>query len=302
MWRSLNLDNGYLFNRVASVEVDDFKITDLRITFDISKHTDPKSNKATITITNLSQSTRSKIKEKSKIVLKAGYEQAYGEQLLFAGFVTNFNHEKQPTEIITTLECVDGIVPLNEANFSLSYAPGTSVKKILADVMNKMKVNNQVVMNSLKYEDVEFTNGVSYVGNIEGFLNYICQSSGLEWSFQNNTLTLKSITDPRIVKAIELSPETGLIGSPEHDIDIDGKAGSKNKADIPGWKIKALLQPSIEPGSTVIVTSREIPKATKFVVFAVDHKGDTHGSDWVTSARLQESEALKKVKPIPMAM
>jgi mannose-6-phosphate isomerase class I len=91
-----------------------------------------------------------------------------------------------------------------------------------------------------------------------------------------------------------------LVGSPIRD-NIDNKEYTKKEVTAifgktttalgkqirkrisGGWKIKALLQPNIEPGNVIVVESDEIPAGSKFRVIEVEHIGDTHGPDWTST-------------------
>jgi hypothetical protein len=68
---------------------------------------------------------------------------------------------------------------------------------------------------------------------------------------------------------------------------MNTKKKKKEKKHVAGWKIKALLQPTIEPGSVVAIRSIEIPTETHFRVVEVTHTGDTHGNDWTTSMNVE---------------
>jgi hypothetical protein len=101
-------------------------------------------------------------------------------------------------------------------------------------------------------------------------------------------------------KIILLSPETGLIGSPEklrddsialygtqnrkkETIKVVGATGKKYRKSVGGgYKIKSLLQPFVEPGSVVQVKSDTI-NDVQFRVVEVEHVGDTHGNDWYSN-------------------
>lgn len=285
----------YLFDRVASVEFGPegslgTRIEDLRISFHIKKVSTPEGNDAKITISNLSENTRSKVKIDQVVVLRAGYREAFGEEDLFAGYIHNVNNLIETPNIHTIIESKDGSKKLEDAKVSLSYSSGVSVRDILKDITSKTGIPLKIDLDLINMDNFSFSQGVSFVGEIKHLLNYLCSSANLEWSFQGNKLKIQNKRESDLTEAVVISPDTGLIGSPERVLDIEGNRGKKKKKEepIPGWKIKCLLSPKIEPGGAVQVYSREIPQGSTFKVYEVEHIGDTHGADWVSNIKVQE--------------
>ena len=285
----------YQSDRVASVSIGEenspgFKITDLRIAFEIKKTNKSDCNDAKITITNLSENSRSLIRKNDLVILKAGYSEAYGEEDLFIGYVKQVNNSYDTPNIHTILDCKDGIKKLEDSKISLSYDTGFSIKNIIQDVIKKLNLSSSIDIDKLNIPDVEFTNGLSFAGEISHLLDYLCQSAGLEWSFQNNKLKIQNKDEGDFTDVVVLSPSSGLIGSPERVEDVENSR-SRAKTDVPGWKIKSLLQPKIEPGKIIQVFCNEINGAF-FKVFSVEHNGDTHGKEWESIIKVAEAGAV----------
>ena len=274
------------FNRIASIEIgpegeDGKRFSGFRISFSVKKTKDSDSNNATVEISNLSENSRNFIKEIDHLlILKAGYSEGAGEEILFVGNIKLINHTIKPPEILTKLEIGDGEKLLRESKLSLSYKEGFSIRQILNDIVRKMNVPNKVNLSLVDFEDKEFTNGYTFVGQTKRALDTLCSSANLEWSIQNNELKVQAKKDGDFTRAINLTPTTGLLGSPERLTDIS--ASSSKKEVVPGWRFNCLLQPKAEPGGVIVASSREIEEDSHFKIHTVEHKGDTHGGDWQT--------------------
>lgn len=288
-----------LFERKFAIEIGQeqkdvaLRLSDFRISFKVSKTVTPDTNKATIEIYNLNHSTRNSIEKTYIAMIKAGYAEAEGEQLLFVGDISLVNHTIQRPEVITTLECNDGERILKNTKLSLSYAEGFTISKILKDISSKLDIPNKVKIEIDARKDIEFTTGFSYVGQIRPLLDALCRSAGLEWSFQNEELKIQSEDTGDLTRAISISPDTGLINSPERLNDIT--TGRKKTEAIPGWKFVSLLQPKAEPGGIVVVNSRELPTNSAFKIYSVEHKGDNYGSDATTEIIAQDVGSIPSV-------
>lgn len=280
-----------LFNRKANViitnpEVGDeslqLQISRLRTEFDVKKTESSDPNKAVVGIYNLSQSTRNLIdKTDSLLTLYAGYEDGPGLSIVFKGDITNVSHKYAPPEVITVIEASDGENNIQDKRISLSYSGSVSMRQVLSDTIKRFGFAEQLAFSGIAFNDVILNNGYAFVGKIKTVMDEVCKILSLQWSIQNNELKLyqEDLTDETIV--INLSPQTGLIGSPEQ---IKIKTGKK-KTDIKqldGWKIKSLLQPVAEPGGRVNLTSKVLTDESEFKILNVNHSGDTHGSAWQT--------------------
>jgi hypothetical protein len=111
-------------------------------------------------------------------------------------------------------------------------------------------------------------------GNSGDELQKLLNSAGLEGSVQNGELQILPKGKPLNVLAVKLSPNTGLIGSPE--------LGSKGVV-----KLVSLLNSEIYPGRKIQVLSESVTGF--FRVEACSFIGQTSGNDWYTAI---EAKAL----------
>lgn len=280
------------FRRSASVQIEIklgqiIIIRDLRITFNVDKYDDKTPNTADIEIYNLSQNTRDKLKDlESLLILNAGYLDGDGEELLFTGNITNISHTFPSPDVITKINANDGKKSLGTAKTTINRTGGTSAKRILEDVLNTFPLANN--LRTIQVNDKNYQNGFSFAGMSKDALTKITQFLELSWSIQNNEIRIVPFDGDDNTKVVSLSPQTGMIGSPERLVAETRKSTSKSKSVKPGWKIESLLSPKINPVGKIVLSSREIPENTVFTVNTVTHRGDTDGSEWTTVTEVRE--------------
>ena len=269
-------------------------ITGLRITFDIKKTETPESNSCTITINNLSDSTRKFIKARTKkesgmiATLKAGYEELHGKNLptIFTGDISNVYHDLTPPEVVTTIECNEGKISIEQSYFSKSYRSGVRVRKIIDDILSNLGLSLHGSVNDSILPDYTLFNGFSFSGWACDALTRLCNGYGLLWSIQNNSI--------KIYPAIGENGQPGtdnslsklmLVGSPKR---INN---SKSKVDeFIGYELISLLAPEVCPGGKVNITSRECGNVT-LGVSEVYHRGDNWGTgagSWNSTIRARD--------------
>lgn len=278
-----------LFGRLAAVEIhpdnsvettEPFRIEGLRIAFTLKRDLKKTSNTGTVEIYNLSNATRSKILDHNrKVVLYAGYEDGGGVDVLFEGSIMTVSHSHPTPDIVTRIEANDGETRLRQAHVSLSFSEGASVGQVLKDLIAAMGLPKGFIA---QFKDAKFLTGFVAHGPAKEALAAVCRKAGLEYSIQNGSLQIleegKPDNSPKDL--ILLTPESGLLGSPEKIKQIQDDPAAEKKPN--GWTLRSLLQPKANPGSHIAVQSREIPRVTAFRIESVVHKGDTHGEDWTS--------------------
>jgi hypothetical protein len=294
----LNLFNRKVIIQAGKINAPGIKIRDLRVVFNINKTSTTTFNTAKVSIYNMGSHSRdllSKLnldKAENLLVVKAGYD-SQQVSVVFVGNIAFIDISKPRPEVITTIEANDGEKIFNQfkipcPGFVGSYRGGIDAKKVLKDLVSASGLETKHINWNLIVSR-NYISGFCFVGMGKVLLNNLCNYLGLEYSIQNNQLKLFPSGKSDGARIVSLTPETGLIGSPERlsDVNMDSfvmntKRNKKEKKHNPGWKVKSLLQPAIEPGSIIQVTSEEIKTPTQFRVVEVTHTGDTHGSDWTS--------------------
>lgn len=278
------------FGRVAHLAIgpagseEGIAFRDFRIVFEVEKTDSNDSNKAKISIFNLSEATRNKIKKDDVVLLYAGYEQGSGEELVFAGNITRVSQAKRESDFETKIEAADGIKFMREIRIALSYKAGTVAKNILMDIVNLYKKNGVAVKWITPDIDTDqYVSGFAFEGLAKNCMDRICFRLDLEWGIHNNALKVTNRGKSDAGRAVYLDSSCGLLGVPERDDDAKDKA--KASASKNGWKFKSLLRPQIEPKGLIQVSSVEVGKNKNFMVQTVTHRGDTQGDDWTSDIK-----------------
>jgi len=277
------------------------QIQNLRVSFHVKKTSTTDFNTASIKVYNLNEETREKINAVDLgniVIIKAGYV-GDKQEIIFVGNTVLSTINIERPNVITTIEAQDGKIAMNQLKFSVSYAAGTFAVKILKDILGKTSLDIKHI-DWTKIPDKQYKNGFCFQGDAKVLLTNVCNYLGVEWSIQNNQAKLIPVGKADTAKIIYLTPETGLIGSPEkikddalalygsqfrkkETIKVVGATGKKYRKSVGGgYKIKSLLQPFVEPGSVVQVKSDTI-NDVQFRVVEVEHVGDTHGNDWYSN-------------------
>lgn len=281
-----------LYNRACEVVVsappaagqfgatlDAFRIASFRTSFTVSRSDKPEPNPAEVTIYNLSKETRARFTGKGwRIALLAGY----GDQLaqVFAGDVRDFVSEDPETESVLKIRAGDGERAFNFARVGRSYPPGTPVIDAVQHVLERMGIDPgtslQRVATALGGK--AFGAGYAHQTRASTELSRLLDPLGLRWSIQGGRLEVLGEDEALPELAPLVSPLTGLIGSPE--LGAPEKKGKK-----PLLKVKMLLQPRLRPGQRFQLQSES--HNGLFRCKKVTHRGDTHGSDWISEVEAQ---------------
>jgi CRISPR/Cas system-associated protein Csx1 len=170
-----------LFNRSISLTVGQegeqgIVITnDLRIAFDVHKTETSEPNQANITIYNLSSDTRNRLNQNSQvIILKAGYLDGAGEEIVFKGDVNYFNPDVGQSEF----ECSDGSKKVKNKT-SASYKSGANAKQVLQKFINDIGL--PLKQSIERFVNKTFNTGFTFNGIVKDCMDKITNYIGLNW-------------------------------------------------------------------------------------------------------------------------
>jgi len=269
------------FDRACSVSIgpqagDGIRVDErFRIAFTVNQDESTDGNSASVEIYGLSEDTRNLIRQEGQVlVIEAGY----GDQteVLTISEVTRSLVMRQPPEIITMVEAVDGGPTLAAIRVSLSYEAGYSVQQVLEQIARRAGLSLRVapgVNLNAAYES-----GNAYSGTVRGALDQTLARLSADWSIQDGEIVIKEPGQQDSQTLVVLTPSTGLVRSPEPlEDDTDGA----------GYRVEAFMQPRIRPGRLVQIDSADV--SGMFVCRRVTHQGDTRGGDWLTTAEVFEA-------------
>lgn len=253
---------------------DDPNRPGLRVQFKIKKSLEKEPNCSEITVSNLSQVTRGSLQTKGvKVALEAGYVTT-GMTQIFNGDVRSIDHIRQKADWETLLKMGDGERSFQFARVNKSYSPGTSAQIIFQDLAASSGLSIGNVPQMASAFSKVYYQGYSVTGQWSKAFDKFVKSFGYTWSIQGGTLQV--LAPDGVVGSLipEISPESGLIGSPE--------MGTPEKKGKPALlKFKFLLQPTI-PGGRLKLRSKRYNGVVKVIKCVFE--GDTHGNDWYTTA------------------
>jgi hypothetical protein len=260
------------FERVITVLVDDLKVEGLRCEVKADRSLKKEPNTLDLKIYNLSASTRGAMKRTgAKVVVLAGYARG-STGIIFSGEARTTDHVRASPDIVTHVQCADGEEALRFAVITAAFKPGVSAREVVSGITAAMGVNKGNAVEEVeRVVGAAFAAGVSFHGKAKDELDALLKKLGLTWSVQDGALLVLPAGGALPGDAVLISPDTGLVGSPDHATP-DKKGGPSL------LRFRALMAPNLRCGSLVQLQSREIHGT--YVVQRVVHSGDTHGGEW----------------------
>ena len=221
------------------------------INFRILRDLNSYNSGARININNLSNATKTKLLSKDilNISILAGYKTS-DVGLIFRGFI---RQAKKNNTLGVELYCDEGAGQLVQDVIEKNYAPGTSLKEI---VKNVIEISN-FKFNSIECDDYIFERGYNVKGNIFDILDDL--SNVVQARFYIKMGILYFVKKDFSDNEIEISASTGLMSIKEVD---DGYLSS--------YKVEMQLNNLIREGDTLIVKNSD-GETFKKIVETVSH-------------------------------
>lgn len=271
------------------------EITDLQVTFDISKSSDnkKKTNSAAIEIYNLSDEHIKLLDtDYPAAVFEAGYLDTGGVKRLFSGQVTHVTTRKSGTDRITQVTLGTGYVELNHQVLSEFVPEGQSpkdaanrlIKAIGADrgVFNGTNLNNPLIY------------GYPLSGTPKEMLNELCEKYACNWQLDDGVVYIHDNdrgNSENFQQAYVISKYTGLIETP-YRVSGDRQRSKKDKVKKSGVQMKILLNPDIRAGDIIRLEDTLI--TGWFKVESLRHTGGWRSPSWYTEIRATSLEKVIK--------
>lgn len=295
------MDAHSLYLRAARVLVGerggDLREFKLRTKFVVTNDTvGQQTNKAQISLYNLSQDSRNFIERLSNPVMQlfAGYNPNAEDNpvlpMLFAGDIYYPHNERQGADVITTLESGMQQFFFNNAHMEFSQQTTMTPDQILRLIKAKLNAFGVAVGDLSVLVSSPYLLGFCFSGPVTDMLDNIVKPLGLLWSFQENALVIFDPKDPPVAQGVLLSEQTGMIGFPTTSA---GNTGSVVTADqnesltTPIFTVKSLLNAELVPGKQVQLKSQDAKYNGFFLVRKATHTGDTLEGDYVTEVEGQ---------------
>lgn len=251
-------------------------ISALRVVFSIEKDLASTPNNCEVSIYNLNADDRAQFQQSPlQVRLEVGFDTDEDLQRIFTGDLRYGISRLDNTEWQTKLQLGDGDRAYRHARVNKSYAAGTQIQKVVADMAAGMGLTLPTNGPQLTGQ---LSGGASLHGPTRRGLDTILalpSQEGTRWSIQDGKLQLlKTGTgqgSTRPEEAIVVDGDSGLIGSPDF-------GPPEKKGQSPILTFRTTMNPRIVPGIKVALTSRAI--SGQFKIIKVKHTGDTRGDDW----------------------
>lgn len=268
-------------------------LSEMHVQFMIGNSDEETPNTASIRIFNLNKETADKvqIKEFSRVIVQAGYEEGpFG--VLFDGTIMQFRRGRMnATDTYLDILAACGDQEYNFGIVSASMPAGTPTPVVMQEVGKQMGLPN--ILSNV-------TGGVLPRGKVlwgmgRTHLRQIAATAGASWSIQNGGLQMSTFKHYLPGEAVVLNSSTGMIGVPiqtdqgisvrcliNPKIRIGGLVQLNNK-DINTMvnqdPSKAIL-PYDQWAGTAVLLADVIQGDGFYCAFVVEHHGDTRGEDW----------------------
>lgn len=244
----------------------------LTISFDITKTITSEPNEATISVVNLSQSTRNLITEKkyNRILLNAGY----GDDLrtLFVGYIDDVNNRKEGVDTTTAMTCTDGSIDYRNSRTAKTIAAGSTDKDIVNEVMKDMpntKAGTQEIPKAQR-----LPRGKVLVGNSRDILKAVAKNQNADWSIQDDKLVILPKTSALANnEGFLIAENSGMIGSPQKTSD--------------GLEVRCYLNNLLRVGQLVRIESRIKEYSGDFKIKQLQMRGSNKGQDFTAALTVQ---------------
>jgi hypothetical protein len=265
----------------VQVVPDALKITGLRVQFKITKSDRREANNSSIVVYNLNEHSRSMLEGKGvRCILSAGYEGT--EAQIFSGDARLIDHRHENgVDWITKFHIGDGERALTFSNVNESFSPGAAAKDIVARLIKAIGLDSGNALQKAKELTGAYARGYVACGRASDELERVLEPEGYTYSIQDGRIEILGPGQTLEDVGPLISPETGLVGSPEWSTP-DKKTGKRH------LKVKSLLQPRIRPGQRFPVKSAKHNGFLKAHV--VEFEGDTAEGPWYTNIEATPTE------------
>jgi len=275
---------------IGDIETGDgFEVTELNISFDVSKSSSnkDKTNSCVIEVYNLSKE-KQKLLEKDYIaaVLSAGYHDTAIKRL-FAGQVTEATTRKSGTDSITQIRMGSSYTELNHSTLSKYVAPGKTYRDVLEEIRKELPGVSRAVYNGTNLNN-PVLDGYPLSGTAREMLDEISEAQQVEWHVDDGVLyanDMSGTSTDNLTTSFVINKTTGLIELP-YAVSGDRTRAKKDPVKKTGVQMKILLNPEILPGSIILLEDDNFGGYYK--VESTRTYGQWRGNDWYTDLRCSQ--------------
>jgi hypothetical protein len=276
-----------LFGRRYRVIVSDLSgnnaldVSDLHCRFSIVKSALPPFPMTSVTIFNLNAETENAIiNESYRIVVEGGYVGSRYGLLTDANIIQVIRSKEDGTSYRLDLIAMDSDVFANYGVAAFTLLRGQNKRAVIERVASTASVPTQLGNISPNLSDTQYPRGRVVFGLGRDILRQLAQSESAHYYQEDGRVNIVRADDLPTDEIIDLTPSTGLIGTP-------------SQQDY-GVNIQMLLEPRLKIGTMVHVDNslvRNQQYETEQVPYSLDkdglykiakftHSGDSRGVPW----------------------
>lgn len=202
---------------------------------------DALPNESELRLWNLAQTTINNIKRNAVIMVNAGYRGDIG--LILHGRISSVRTNWEGADKITTIKVLDSEDLSKREVTEIAFAKGTLASAIIKQMAGYIGLPiAQMILN----QDYRYQDGYTAKGKVTDIITDVCKDCGTSCFINQSKLYVRNLRSGAD-GVFALSPDTGLIGSPEYFEDNG----------IQGFKIQAQLQRRLTTASVIYLTCRE---------------------------------------------
>lgn len=286
---------------VYGSDLNGIDLSKLRIKFAVKRSDSLTPNIADIRVYNLDLDTALQIRSRfdpssgnrnrGRVLLQAGYQGNFGA--IFNGNIKQIILGRESaTDTFIDIIAGDGDRAYNFSVVNTTLAAGSTQSDQINAVVTSMTPNGVTAGHIGEIQNSQLPRGKVMYGAAKNYARSVASNTDTSVSIQNEKLTFVKRTSFLPGQAIELTSNTGMIGTP-------------NQTNI-GVNVKSLLNPLIVIGGRIKIDNASVQKLKidlnirdakqiaasipapqtadgVYYVLAAEHNGDTRGIEWYTS-------------------
>lgn len=264
-------------------------ITKLRIGFVIEKSMNDTPNYSQISIMNPAHSLINSVTSGDKVTLECGYENGNFGMIFTGDVVQAVLNRQDVTDRVFEIAAQDGDEYLNSSFVATTINQGTSADQRV-DILTSGYETGILSKGLMGLSPLP--RGKVMFGYSADYLRDMSTSAHSQMYVDDGVINVAGAEDYAPGDAVELRPDTGLIGAPEHTDDgISGqcllnpsiKLNTLIHVDTTWVSEKLETSPPKEDDESSGSTKKQktaLPTNGLYRIVKLTYKGDTHGDDW----------------------
>ena len=281
-----------MIDRVWSIDIDGKPFIgdqtgprQFRVIFDIDVKVGDALAFADIRLYNIAKTTT--IKQGSSVVFRAGYTDKV--DVIFIGFVTNVLRLRDPgsPEIVTQLICRSGQPANDRGSAQIAFGKNVRPEEVIRALARAWPI--PIDMDNAQFAgDQPMISGYTVDGDIPLALEELSYAYKFQWMQERGRLVVTKPDFERNTAVKKVNQFTGMIGIPEVTRGPNGIGVFVSTQLDPFLRINGKIDIQSEfstfnTGNLFITElSGDANANGEYNVFALKHRGDSHGNQWST--------------------